>query len=123
MPGVYRQRKPEKTPLFGLLRDHYDEFKHGYEEAYYHKYGAFRPEIDRAVDKYGRCGIPRHGFARIKCPDPECGASYILPFSCKGHGVCRCRLSPHPAARRPWTHPVWACMQKAMLETQAWIVD
>lgn len=105
MSGVYIQRRPEKTPLYGLLRDHFDEFKHGYDATYYQKYGSFRPEIDHAVEKYCRCGIPRFGFARIKCPDPECGESYILPFSCKGHGVCP------------------SCMQKAMLETQLWIVD
>jgi len=100
-----KQRRPEKTPLYGLLSDHFDEFKHSYDATYYHKYGAFRPEIEDAVEKYCRCGIPRYGFARIKCPDPACGESYILPFSCKGHGVCP------------------SCMQKTMLETQLWIVD
>ena len=105
MPGVYKQRRPEKTPLYGLLQDHFDEFKHSYDGTYFHKYGGFRPEIENAVGKYCRCGIPRFGFARIKCPDAECGESYILPFSCKGHGVCP------------------SCMQKTMLETQLWIVD
>lgn len=105
MPGVYRQRRPEKTSLYGLLHTHGDEFRLSYGEQYFAKYGRLRPEVEKETGKYLKCGIPRFGFARIKCSDPECGESYLLPFSCKGRGICP------------------SCLQKNMLETETWIVD
>ena len=35
---------------------------------------------------FRRCGIPAHGFARVRCTD--CGHDQLLAFSCKGRGVC-----------------------------------
>jgi hypothetical protein len=42
--------------------------------------------VERDFRAYLRCGIPAHGFARLRCAD--CGHERILPFSCKGRGVC-----------------------------------
>ncbi|HBE02823.1 MAG TPA: hypothetical protein DC049_10175 [Spirochaetia bacterium] len=51
-----------------------------YETAYREKYGFFRIIIEQTVGKYLRCGILKHGFARIHCP--KCGNQYLLAFSC-----------------------------------------
>jgi hypothetical protein len=32
------------------------------------------------------CGILAHGFARLRCT--ECALERLVPFSCKGRGVC-----------------------------------
>jgi hypothetical protein len=42
--------------------------------------------VERDFRAYLRCGIPAHGFARVRCGD--CGQERLLPFSCKGRGVC-----------------------------------
>jgi hypothetical protein len=42
--------------------------------------------VERDFRSYLRCGIPAHGFARVRCTD--CGHDRLLAFSCKGRGVC-----------------------------------
>lgn len=87
-----------------MLRDRADEFRHSYGDEYITRYGHWRPEISTEFEKYLKCGIPKFGFARVKCTDPECGESFVLTFSCKA-GLCP------------------SCLQKNMLETLIWIVD
>lgn len=87
-----------------MLRDRADEFRHSYGDEYITRYGHWRPEISTEFEKYLKCGIPKFGFARVKCTDPECGESFLLAFSCKAS------LCP-------------SCLQKNMLETEIWIVD
>jgi hypothetical protein len=87
-----------------MLRDHVDELRQCYDETYGHKFGLWRAELDREIEKYLKCGIPRFGFARVKCKNPACGAVFALAFSCKA-GLCP------------------SCRQKRMLETEMWIVD
>lgn len=105
MPGLYRQRRPEKTPLYGLLRDHVDELRSAFSTHYAPAYGHWRPELDRACERYLKCGIPKYGVAKVKCTNPECGEFYYLPFSCKLRGICP------------------SCLQKNMLETALWVVE
>ena len=49
------------------------------------------------------CGIPAHGFLRLRCGG--CGREQILPFSCKGRGFCP------------------SCGHRRMLDSQAHITD
>lgn len=54
--------------------------------------------------KFLRCGVPAHGFARVRCED--CAFERLVPFRCKGRGFCPSML--HDPARHealidtPW---------------------
>ena len=49
--------------------------------------------ISEEFSRYLRCGILRHGFARVRCP--SCRDELLVAFSCKNRGVC-----PSCSARR-----------------------
>lgn len=49
--------------------------------------------ISQEFSRYLRCGILRHGFARVRCP--SCRDEILVAFSCKNRGVC-----PSCCARR-----------------------
>ena len=42
--------------------------------------------VEKDFRAYLRCGILAHGFARVRCED--CGHERLIPFSCKGRGLC-----------------------------------
>jgi hypothetical protein len=42
--------------------------------------------VEKDFRAYLRCGILAHGFARARCED--CGHERLIPFSCKGRGIC-----------------------------------
>ena len=46
------------------------------------------------------CGIYRHGFARIRCPD--CYKEYLLAFSCKTRYFCPSCQAKRVAAFVGW---------------------
>jgi len=48
------------------------------------EYGPWRPTVGQVADKFLACGVPEHGFARIR--GDACAHEYLLAFSCK----CRC---------------------------------
>ena len=53
------------------------------------KYGRFRlRRIESVAGRFGTCGDYRHGVARIRCTNPECGHDHFRPFSCKGFYLC-----------------------------------
>lgn len=99
---VYKQRRPEQTAPYKIIKSHYDSFKEVYENKYQKQYGFFRPIIDEVVGRYKKCGILKHGFARIRCD--SCKTEYLLAFSCKS------RICP-------------SCMAKHMLNFQNFFLD
>jgi hypothetical protein len=42
--------------------------------------------VEKDFRAYLQCGILGHGFARARCED--CGHERLIPFSCKGRGIC-----------------------------------
>ncbi len=98
----YRPRHPQTTASYRIFYHHYDEFQNAYDEKYLSKYGPLRPIVDETVEKYLKCGIPKYGFARIKCT--QCGKEYLLSFSCKSR-LCS------------------SCMTKSMLQFQNYIIE
>ena len=88
---TYRQRHPERTPFYQCLEDYWEEFKESYRYFYERDYGLLRPVVGKTVDRFSECGIFRHGFARIRCP--ECREEYLLAFSCKTRSARRVRPS------------------------------
>jgi len=105
MEAVYRRRTPQKSALYKIIKDHYRNFKLLYPEKYQQKYGFFRTEIEKEINKYLECGIPQFGFARIKCQKQGCSEEKILPFSCKGRAMCP------------------SCMQKHMLQQEMFLTE
>ena len=83
---TYRRRHPERTPFYQCLEDYWEEFKESYRYFYERDYGPLRPVVGKTVDRFSECGIFRHGFARIRCP--ECREEYLLAFSCKTRYFC-----------------------------------
>ena len=83
---LYHPRKPQESPLWRLLDNHYEGFENCYEESFEKKYGFFRPATREVVYGYLRCGDLREGFARVRCPD--CREEFLLAFSCKGRWFC-----------------------------------
>ena len=75
-------------------------FLEEYAERYQKTWGKLRRVIDRTVSAFLRCGLPEHGFARVRCP--ECRAEYLLPFSCKSRNLC-----PSCAAKRTTAWARW----------------
>jgi hypothetical protein len=84
--AVYHPRKPQQSPLWQLLNDHYFDFELNYEEHCVSKYGYPRKVVSDVVYDYLKCGDLREGFARIRCPD--CRYEYLLAFSCRGRWFC-----------------------------------
>ena len=84
--SCYRPRDHEASPFFKIVRDHFDEFERVYPERYQQRYGYWRPVVRSSIDKFLKCGDPKEGFARVRCPD--CKAEFFVAFSCRARGAC-----------------------------------
>jgi putative transposase/transposase-like zinc-binding protein len=81
-PSLYRPRRPEETVLHRTVREHLETFLQCARDEE-------RPVprfVEREFRAFLRCGILAHGFLRIHCDD--CGCDRLVPFSCKGRGIC-----------------------------------
>ena len=87
----YQRREPEKTLLHRIVRAHLATFLADAAERY--PSGDIPANIRAKFERYLRCGILRHGFARVRCP--TCRDELLVGFSCKNRGVC-----PSCCARR-----------------------
>ena len=81
----YRRREPESTLLYRTVAAEIDALRAELAAASPH--GAALPaHVDREIEAYLRCGILRHGFARVVCK--ACRAEHLVAWSCKGRGIC-----------------------------------
>ncbi len=95
----YERRRPEQTPLYRLVREHYETFAAEVEQA-----GAVLPQLVKdEFDAYLDCGILAHGFLRLTCDG--CARNTLVAFSCKRRGICP------------------SCGTRRMAETAADLVD
>jgi len=83
-PG-YPQRRPERSVLYQVVAEHLETFLQEARDRTEHGFGYPR-FIERTFRRYLACGIFAHGFCRLRCS--QCGKDMLLPFSCKGRGVC-----------------------------------
>ncbi len=76
--------------LKDIIEDHLEELIGVYDERFGRTYGPLHPRVRDLMEAYVRCGDPHFGFLRLRCCNPECEAKHelILPFSCKGRGLC-----------------------------------
>jgi hypothetical protein len=84
--GVYKPRRPQASPLFHLVSDHFRAFHAAYEDRFATTYGDWRPVVREVADKFLACGVLEHGFARVRCD--ACAHEYLLAFSCKARYFC-----------------------------------
>ena len=84
--GVYRPRRPQASPLYRLIEEHFERVATAWEERYEPRYGRWRPVMRAVVEKFLDCGLLEPGFARVRCGD--CGAEFLLAFSCKCRYFC-----------------------------------
>ncbi len=100
-PRPYRPRRPEKTALHRVVREHLDSLlddaRRRSEEGT--GYPAF---VEKEFRRFLACGHPGAGFARLRCP--ACGEERLVHFSCKG------RLCP-------------SCWGRRASDIAAWLVD
>ena len=96
---LYQPRFHQRTRLFAIVRDHLDEFVRVYPARFAARFGPLRPEVEKGFRAFLHCGAPEDGFATFRCPG--CGASFIVPFSCK-HWLC-----PSCSAKRTLDWAAW----------------
>ena len=84
--SFYRARDHEASPLFQVVREHFDEFERVYPERYQRRYGYWRPVVGSSIGKFLKCGDLKEGFARVRCPD--CHQEFFVAFSCRQRGCC-----------------------------------
>ena len=101
-PPRYERRRPEQTPLYRLVREHYETFAAEIER---HTGGsAGLPQfVKDEFAAYLDCGILAHGFLRLTCDG--CARDTLVAFSCKRRGICP------------------SCGTRRMAETAAYVVD
>jgi len=101
-PALYRPRRPERTLLHRLVREHLETFL-----ALAHKGQAeiepVPPYIEMVFRKYLECGVPSYGVARARCH--ACGYDFFVAFSCRTRGICP------------------SCNTRRMVETAAHLTD
>jgi len=69
--------------LHAVVREHLGAFLRHTEESYARALPLY---VRRAFDRYLRCGIPEHGFLRLRCD--ACSLDHVVAFSCKERGTC-----------------------------------
>ena len=84
--SVYRPRHPERTPLYRLFEERFEDFVRSYPERFEHRHGQLRPVVRRVVEQYLECGRLHGGFARLRCP--SCHGEHLLAFSCQTRNFC-----------------------------------
>jgi len=83
LPAGYQPRNPEASPLHKAVREHLATFLEDMRARTAHGLPRY---AERELDRYLRCGVLAHGFARVRCG--ACGHELLVGFSCKGRGVC-----------------------------------
>ena len=84
--GPYLPRRPQASPLYRVLADHFAALERVHEERFEPSHGPLRPAACRAVGRLLDCGLLEHGFARVRCA--TCRADFLVAFRCKGRHFC-----------------------------------
>jgi len=97
--GAYTRHCPETTLLYRTIQEHWATFLADLESGG----GELPAFVLDEFEAYLRCGIPAHGFLRVRCKD--CGHSRVVAFACKRRGFCP------------------SCLGRRMADTAAFCVD
>lgn len=74
-PRTHARHRPEQTVLHAVVREHLGAFLRHTEESYARALPLY---VRRAFDRYLRCGIPEHGFLRLRCEG--CNLDHVVAF-------------------------------------------
>ena len=86
---AYERHRPEQTPLYALIDEHFPRFLQRLEAE-----GVSLPHfVKEEFEAYLKCGRLEYGFLRVKCD--ACRHEKLLAFSCQRRGFC-----PSCGARR-----------------------
>jgi hypothetical protein len=85
-PVPYTPRRPEASPLYRVLAEHFETLERVHEDQFEPKHGRLRAAARTAVARFLDCGRLEHGFARVRCP--ACRAEFLVAFRCKGRQFC-----------------------------------
>jgi hypothetical protein len=96
----YLPRRPQASPLYRLLADHFAALERVHEERFEPTHGPLRRAARQAVGRLLDCGLLEHGFARVRCA--TCRAEFLVAFRCKGRHFC-----PSCHARRLAEWSLW----------------
>ena len=91
----YERRRPEQTPLYRLVREHYETFAA--------EVAGLPQFVKDEFASYLACGILANGFLRLTCEG--CARDTLVAFSCKRRGICP------------------SCGTRRMAETAAYLAD
>jgi hypothetical protein len=61
-PGVCKPRRPQASPLFRLVSDHFRALHDAYEERFAETYGDWRAVMREVAEKFLECGVLDHAF-------------------------------------------------------------
>ncbi|MBW2404333.1 MAG: transposase zinc-binding domain-containing protein [Deltaproteobacteria bacterium] len=84
IPRSYVRRTPERGVLHRVVREHLRTFL--WELDRDHEERGAPLFVKREFQRFVRCGVLAHGFARFRCG--ACGTDRLVAFSCKGRGFC-----------------------------------
>ena len=96
----YPPRRPQASPLYRVLADHFDSLERVHEERFEPMHGPLRRAARAAVGRFLDCGLLEHDFARVHCS--ACRAEFPVAFRCKGRHFC-----PSCHARRLAEWSLW----------------
>ena len=96
----YTARRPQTSPLYRVLADHFATLERVHEERFEPAHGPLRAAARRAAGRFLDCGLLEHGFARVRCS--ACRAEFLVAFRCKGRQFC-----PSCHARRLAEWSLW----------------
>jgi len=94
----YLPRRPQASPLYRVLADHFDALERVHEERIEPMRGPLQRTASGAVGRLLECGLLDHGFARVRCG--TCRAEFMVAFRCKGRHF---RPSCHARRLSEWS--------------------
>ena len=105
LKGIYTPKYHQDRLYYNIFKNHWSEFVAIYEQRFSSKYGPLEEYQINTVEKFIRCGDPKHGFAYVECPN--CHESFFVPFSCKTR-VCNSCGEKHSLDENadPITYPL-----------------
>jgi hypothetical protein len=80
-PAPYVPRDPARTALHGLVREQRATFTRVACGE-----GGTPSFVNESFERFLRCGVLAHGFARFQCA--ACKGEHFVPLSCKTRGLC-----------------------------------
>ena len=73
---AYRPRRPQNTALYRIVQEHLETFL---AEPLSHGAAPYPRYVEREFRRFLLCGVPAHGFYRVRCSD--CGYERLLGLS------------------------------------------